>query len=399
MSINVNNFEDLLVNNRLVTFQNAYDSLVIKCIDMFAYEGMPLTVPTELLEQHLVEDGAAVIYMVDDELFVTDTRPSRGQDVYGRPQIVDILHGHEMIERTVDVDCVYIKNDSLGKGLQHILHEYSLMLSQGKLTMLRQLQELRSYRVFQALDENSYKAVQDYENALRRGDSAVIMAGEMSDLEGVMVHMTPPSGNPTTQFIELFQYINSYYLGELGITTNNNMKREYVSDAEISMPNQMPLIQNMLSTREDAIARLNALFDLDVVVQLSNHMEEFNAGDDEQPNDEFDDAQSEWDDDEGDRGEETPEGDGVSEEPESEDAVNDEAPVDESVDDEPEEYDREEVLEAQEVLDVEDETDSASGDSDDRPDSGEDEADGDGMETEEDDDEGSESEDDAREEV
>lgn len=265
--------EDTLFSPTLL-YQNTLDSMFTKIRGIFSYANLPLTIPKRHLERFLTQTGFAVIYEYEGDLFATDTKPSEGRDVYGDPVVVRIDHyaetaRPEQLERTIGVDAVLIRNDPDTIGLAPLIQEYSLLMAQGKVSLLRNLTNLRNPYLIQAKDENTYEAALEYEAAVRRGDISIMMSEEFDTLRGMAVHNTAPSGNPATQTIELIQYVQSMYYSELGINVNNNMKREYVSDGEQERSTGASLLEVMLESRLIGWRDVKALFDVDVEVTLS----------------------------------------------------------------------------------------------------------------------------------
>ena len=214
-----------------------------------------------------------MLYAVDDELFVSDTTPEAEPDLYGQNTLVRIDHKRngvtERIERRIGVDAVLFLNDPEKMGLAPLIEEYAALMAQAKITMLNTFVNMRSTRVIQAKDENAKEAAEEYENALRRGDISVLYAEELGDMSGIVVHQTPVAGTPASQVIELTQYVQSMYYGELGQDVNNNMKRSYVSDSELEKTTGAPLLDVMLDCRRDAVRDVKALFDIDLEVDIS----------------------------------------------------------------------------------------------------------------------------------
>lgn len=261
--------------NRLIGYQTTFDYMMAKVRGIFAYEGLPATVPAHVLEQILTEDGGAVLYLFEDDLFVTRTRPHSHPDVYGRNTHVTIEHTVDgkttTLERVIGIDAVEILSDPSGIGLTPLVTEYSILHAQAKLSMLRAFVDLRSSYFIQAKDENSRRSALEFENALRRGDTAVLFAEEFETMDGVVVHNVPTTGSTATQLIELTQYVNSQYYSDLGISVQNNMKREYVNEAEMETPNGAALVWVMEHCRRLAFRDVKALFGIDVDVKISSN--------------------------------------------------------------------------------------------------------------------------------
>ena len=376
---NANTLEDILIRNRLVSMQNRLDYLHVKVLEIFHYTGLDLTLPKRILESRVTQDGFTVVYEHEGNLFCTQTMPSGKEDVYGECHEVHFTHSNngESIDmtRTIGVNAVMVRNDASLIGLDPLLTEFALMEAQANITVLDNFMTLRTNRIIQAKDEASYASALEYEQQIRDGAPAVIMAEEFDVMEGINVHSTPIPSNAASQTIELFQYISSRYYSELGITLNNNMKSQYVNEAELGKSTGMPLIFNMLACRQEAVDEINALFGRDVKVALS---EEWN---DELEKDSAPEAPVE----------ETPEAP-VEETPEAPVEETPEAPVEEiPVEETPEEtHSADEVKAAADALIGEDNEaadDSPSDDADSESDTDEDGEEGRGVEVEEDDNE------------
>lgn len=275
-----NLYEDIFINNRLVNLQHSVDYLFVKARTIFAYDGLPDTMPQRVLEKYLTENGFAVVYEYDGELFCSSAAPSGGEDVYGDPLDVRINHIdrqkdiNKTLDLTIGVDAVLVRSDYSQIGLQPIIFEFAAMIAQAKITTLRNFVDLRGNYIIQAKDERSYQSALAYEQAIRAGDTAIILAEEFDQMEGLTVHSTPISNNPATQTIELFQFINAYYYSELGVNLNNNMKKQYVNESEVDTSAGMPLVDNMLSCREEAYAEIKRIFGVEITLELASEWKE-----------------------------------------------------------------------------------------------------------------------------
>ena len=382
---NANSLEDILIRNRLVSMQNRIDYLHVKVLEIFHYTGLDLTLPKRILESRVTQDGFTVVYEHEGNLYCTQTLPSGKEDVYGEHHEVHFTHSNEGetidMTRTIGVDAVMVRNDATLIGLDPLLTEFALMEAQANITVLDNFMTLRTNRIIQAKDEASYASALEYEQQIRDGAPAVIMAEEFDAMEGINVHSTPIPSNAASQTIELFQYISSRYYSELGIVLNNNMKSQYVNEAELGKSTGMPLIYNMLACRQEAVDEINALFGRDIKVSLS---EEWN---DEMEADEAPVAPAE------EEPVEAPVEEGPAEgEADEAPVAPAEAPVEETPEETPEEtHSTEEVRDAADALIGEENEvadDSTSDDADSKSDTDEDDEEGRGVDAKEDDDEG-----------
>ena len=382
---NANTLEDILIRNRLVSMQTRLEYLRVKVLEIFHYSGLDLTLPKRILESRVTQDGFSVVYEHEGNLYCTQTMPSGKEDVYGECHEVHFTHSNEGesidMTRTIGVDAVMVRNDAALIGLDPLLTEFALMEAQANITALDNFMTLRTNRIIQAKDEASYASALEYEQQIRDGAPAVILAEEFDAMEGINVHSTPIPSNAASQTIELFQYISSRYYSELGIVLNNNMKSQYVNETELGKSTGMPLIYNMLACRQAAVDEINALFGRDIKVSLSEEWNDEMEADEAPvaPADEAPVAPAE----------ETPETP-VEEEPVE--APAEEEPVEAPVEETPEEtHSTEEVQAAADAL-IGEENEAADGsttdDADSESDTDEDDEEGRGVEAKEDDDEG-----------
>lgn len=376
---NANALEDILIRNRLVSMQNRIDYLHVKVLEIFHYTGLDLTLPKRILESRVTQDGFTVVYEHEGNLYCTQTMPSGKEDVYGEHHEVHFTHSNEgesiNMTRTIGVDAVMVRNDATLIGLDPLLTEFALMEAQANITVLDNFMTLRTNRIIQAKDANSYQSALEYEQQIRDGVPAVILAKEFDELKGVNIHSTPIPTNAASQTVELFQYISSRYYSELGIVLNNNMKSQYVNVAEMSKSTGMPLIYNMLACRQEAVNEINALFGRDIKIALS---EEWN---DEMVNDTAPEAPVE-------EVPEAPVEEPVQETPEAPVEETPETPVEEELVEET--HSTEEVIDAANAMigeEIEATDDSTSDDVDSESDDSEGDEEGSGVEAKEDDDE------------
>lgn len=387
-------YEDLFIKNRMLNVQNTKSMAFAKLREIFRYTGCPLTLPKRVLEGFLLKNGAAVVYEHEGDLFVTSELPSTKDNVYGDSTEIIFHHGigagKEVLVRTIGVDAVLVRNDDEMLGLDYLVTKYALFVAQGDITFLDSFVNIRSPFHLQAKDENTFRSAEEYVRQRRAGETSVILAEEFSDMEGLLVHSTPTSNNQATQAIELYQYIQSVFYSEFGINVNNNMKREYVSNEEISKSSGMPLIYNMLSCRLEAARDIKALFGVEIEICVSDEWDD----EMEENHDEEQTLGSEGGVDEG-AAPGDGDGDGVAGEGEAEEQVIEEEPEPEpEPEPEAEEVTREELIDATEaMLDEEVEHDEEAGSdpaADDTPaetDAREDEEERSGVESEEGDDE------------
>ena len=242
--MSANNIENLFLGNRLLHFQRFVDRQRAKCCRMFTYENLPF--PSADFELMLQEQGCVFVYKDGSEFKFCATEP----DV---------------------ADFVRFSSDSVEQGILPILQEHALLDGQHVLTVWRALINMRTNFIIEAKDENSKQSADIFADKLQAGELAVMVTDSpLAGLAGVEVHNTQIVSGLADQIVTIGQYITAKYYGELGITVNGDVKRQYVNETEIRSNSGQPLVFDMLECRRFAVEVLNDIFDLDVSVELSD---------------------------------------------------------------------------------------------------------------------------------
>ena len=84
------------------------------------------------------------------------------------------------------------------------------------------------------------------------------------------------SNNTIISLIELLQYHRANWFNDIGLSSNYNMKREALNSGESSMNNDilLPLIDNMLVCRKEAVEKVNAKYGTNIQVELTSSWED-----------------------------------------------------------------------------------------------------------------------------
>ena len=130
----------------------------------------------------------------------------------------------------------------------------------------------RAIAVFRARDNNSSDSAMTFLSALEDGSLGVTITNDMFNDDGLT---TLPWSNSTDKMkglIEYHQYLKGSWFNELGINANFNMKREALNsnETEVGEAALLPLVDNMLEIRQEDIALLNEMYQLNVSVALNS---------------------------------------------------------------------------------------------------------------------------------
>ena len=261
---------------------------------MFEYKNLPDTIPHEILDRYLMNNGIACITKVDDKLYCFYGNLGGPQDVYYRPTEFIISNPHlrtkdgELFTANIPINPPYSPSDSCGGatplqagviirndtewiGLAPMLSRYSYLLAENVLTLRTADVMLRITSLLTAPSDKERLSAIEYLKSLEKGELGVI--GESPFFDGIKLQ-SPPSNNGSylTQFIEYQQYLKGSVFNELGLVANYNMKREAIGKGESTLDQDaiIPLVDNMLLCRQEDMKRVNELYGTDISVSLSS---------------------------------------------------------------------------------------------------------------------------------
>ena len=250
---------------------------------MFIYEGLPDTIPQKWLENYLLVNGSCVWVKNGDDLIVTRAGIGGKPDVYYIPTecivanpYMNQVDGNRTYTR--DVDCVLMVNDTYAQGLLPLLKKYCSMLVENEITMSIADIMARATIILSAADDNTKESAELFIKHLLEGKLDVI--GESPFLVGnqdraLTVNQLSNSAAILTDLIEYQQYIKAGLYNELGLQSNYNMKRESINSGESQLNEDMlhPLIDNMLTERQQALEKVNSMFDTNITVRFNSAWE------------------------------------------------------------------------------------------------------------------------------
>ncbi len=255
------------------TFINNYiDDMLIKCSQMFVYNGLPETVPKRILEYMLMINGYVIFTEVDGKYYVFNGGLGGVPNEYYEYTKCIVANPYLKLnkEYTIDDDCIIIRNDSRMKGLIPTLEKYGVLQNDCEISLNMLTNVLRSQYIISASDDKTKQNADLFIKKLIQGDFTCI--GENAFLDGVKIHGIESNANYIQQFVELNQYIKASAFNEIGLDANFNMKRERltVNEVELNTSILIPLADDMLENRKIAVEKINEKYGLNITVDLSS---------------------------------------------------------------------------------------------------------------------------------
>lgn len=244
-----------------------------KTQSMFEYEGLPESIPQKELERLLQTTGNVFVTKVDGVLYALTGGKGGEPDVYGRATLYTVVNPALRLSKTYDIqkDGVLIENDSNGESLLPLIGRYAVLYTDGLISLNTASILTRITMLISASDDKTKQSAEEFLRKIQDGDFSII--GENAFFKGVNLQTAPTTNSVyITQLIELIQYYKASMYNELGLNANYNMKRERLNLGEVSMNVDvlLPYVDNMLKERQNAVEKINAMFNTEISVKLAS---------------------------------------------------------------------------------------------------------------------------------
>ena len=244
-----------------------------RSVNMFKYHNLPDTIPAKELELLLQCHGHAVICKINDELYAVKAGLGGESDVYGNPTqaIVTVPYLNYNATLSIDTDCIVMNNDIMQIGLLPMYQKYCTLMNENEITMLLVTVNKRIQNFISANDDSTVQSARKFLQNVFDGKMGVIAEQRLFDSLKI-AHTGSQAGMSLTELFEFEQYLKASLFNEIGLSANYNMKRERLtkSEVECNTDNLYPLPDEMLSSRREAIDKINNMFGTDILVEFSS---------------------------------------------------------------------------------------------------------------------------------
>lgn len=262
---------------------------------MFEYKNLPDTMPALWVERLLQTHGSAAVLEHEGNLYMIAGSLGGPPDPYLRgtiytaanPALMIGTAPYKVINHLPPFDkstweqyspCVYCQNDTMSMGLLPIFFRYATQMTENEISIRCAQINSRSQSVFAANEGPEIQSAKQYMENLEAGKLASVATRPFLDGIKTIGGMGAGAGgsNVIMQLIELQQYLKASWYNEIGLNSNFNMKREYLSEEEVkaSADIMLPLVDDMLWQRQSWVAAVNAQWGTDIEVNKSSAWED-----------------------------------------------------------------------------------------------------------------------------
>ena len=264
---------------------------------MFAYDGLPDTINERQLELHNQINGYTIWFNIDEDEIVQndESRHLEGglYALYGGLGGVIDLNGdmtwatvaHPRLKQSkrlkIGEECVVMRNDSLMMGLLPLYERYATQLMENDITMNMADIESRIVTLMTAGNDKTKISADLFMADIIKGKFSIITDKSFSEeLALKTLPFANNANNTITNLIELQQYIKASLYNEIGLSANYNMKRESINsgEAQLGKDSLLPLIDDMLHSREEALDDINRIFGTNITVKFHSAWDRTDQG-------------------------------------------------------------------------------------------------------------------------
>lgn len=269
----------------LYDFKKKEDSLYVHVLymlartqRMFAYEGLPDTIPARIIEMLLQINGYAGVFEYKGNLYADYGGLGGIPDYNYMPTIFTVNNPalNYSANLKINEQCVIVRNDSMYIGLMPLLRKYGTALIENELSMNLVSIMTRVQSLISASDDRVKESALMYLKRVYDGELGII--GDLSMMENLKVQPYASAGfnSQIKNLIEYEQYLKASEFNELGLDANYNMKRETLTDSENQMNRDalLPLIDDMLESRKEGIQAINDMFGTSITVSFASAWED-----------------------------------------------------------------------------------------------------------------------------
>lgn len=248
--------------------------MLVRTQMMFEYKNLPNELPSREIEL-IVQTCRYVIWKkVDDKLYVFYGGVGGIPNEYYLPTQAIVVNPYLKFNQIMEIDeqCVLMWNDDLHIGLMPMFSKYASLLAETDISLRYADVNSRILSLISADNDTAYESAKEMLKKIDDGEELGIIASD-GLFEGIKTNdYSNKSTNNIKDLIELHQYLKASWFNELGIQSNFNMKRESINEQEAGMNEDalLPLIDNMLRCRKQAVEKVNKMYGTNIEVELSS---------------------------------------------------------------------------------------------------------------------------------
>lgn len=254
-----------------------------RSLSIFKYKNLPETIPERDLELIIQTCRFGIVTKKDNKLFVLYGGLGGEPNEYYQPTQAIVSNPYLRFSKVLklddhikkDADAVVIWNDRVHVGLMPMFVRNAELLAECDISLKYSLVKKRFMNIVTADDDNTKESLKQMFEDVEDGTGfGIVVTKQLLDESSIGKVETGLSNSSMDlkDIIETKQYILGSWYNELGLNANFNMKRESINESESDMNEDalLPMIDDMLLSRQIAVEEINKRFGTNISVELSS---------------------------------------------------------------------------------------------------------------------------------
>lgn len=263
-----------------ITKEEIYHTILQDMIEtslpMISFHGLPPEIPLRSFNFYRQINGFSIFTFYKDKYYVFIGGLGGKPDPYYEPTIATIANPALDYNASlkIDTDCVLIRHDPLMTGLLPWHRLYAYQMAEALCTLRIGLINSRAEFIITAMDDNEKDGASQFLNTLEEGNRLghIVSGSYLGKGEVNTLPYTQNAINTIRSATETLQYLYSKWASGIGLQATFNTKREYVSDKQSTIGDQVikPKIDQILESAQIACKEINSLYGLNVTATLGD---------------------------------------------------------------------------------------------------------------------------------
>lgn len=272
------------------TFRYYCGMLTNRIIKMFDWENLPDTVDVDFLNMTLINHGSIGFTKFNGKLYALFGNPGGEPNEYYFPKyfiIANPILGSKQFENGVDGIVMY--NTTIDRFVVPVNYQTPLKsliditaqkLTECTISTLTAMKNIRAAVFMSAKDDETKQAAEKALAKIYDGAPDVIFRDKI--IESLNITVNPVIGDAANALSELreeYQFHLAQFYNAIGVQSNYNLKRERLNIEEVNSNIDSLLINiaDMLSQRQTAVDKINAMFGTNISVDYSEEWKKTEA--------------------------------------------------------------------------------------------------------------------------
>lgn len=255
-------------------------------MDLFEYQGLPDTLPSEEIERRLVRNGFSIIFKHPAEGIVTCNGNLYDYDFYRRYRMFNVNNsfisfltkGFMPSNKVIGKDGIVLYNTGIEKYIDYnvvgdnlfytTICRYARMMADIESTLSAELITQRMPFLPIASNQQNYQSIKSIFTKMEKGEFDIAIDSDfMQDIK--ILKNKELAVNYLSELINNRRNILSMFYSEIGMyQPDSKRERLLVDEIENGQNNEKTLIYSMLRERQRGVKQLNDFFGLEVSVNL-----------------------------------------------------------------------------------------------------------------------------------